>query len=158
MTYSARSFVIVMLIAGVGLLFATRATAGVNVNESGNAVLCKGKSCTWLKPACKQEGGKYTEGAGGTGKCNFRSEGKFRFSAVPRNDEQANRQKLRNVAPDRGRLVPRNQQFKVKRPGGAEVVCCTHWNTAKGGTGCAIYADSCPDDAFTVECGRTGCW
>jgi len=61
------------------------------------------------------------------------------------------------VAPDKGRLIT-NPQFKVKESGGTEAVCCTSWNTSTGGTGCATYEDSCPDNTFTVECGKDGCW
>lgn len=63
------------ILAAIGLVsfmaLPGSAMAKVNVNENGNAVLCKGKTCKWLKPACKEEGGTYTQGAGGTGKCNF---------------------------------------------------------------------------------------
>lgn len=77
---------------------------------------------------------------------------------TPKDNKQVERQTLRNVAPNRGRLVPSNPQFKAKGAGGTGVVCCTHWNTSTGGTGCATYPDSCPDNTFTVECGNDGCW
>ncbi|MBL1274550.1 MAG: hypothetical protein COB30_000520 [Ectothiorhodospiraceae bacterium] len=38
------------------------------------------------------------------------------------------------------------------------VVCCTNWNTATGGTGCATYPDSCDSNQFEVTCGGDGCW
>ena len=72
------------LVTALGLVPAGDAQAGINVNESGNAVLCKGKkSCGWLKTACGKEGGTYAKGSGGTGKCNFPSKQKFGFSAAP---------------------------------------------------------------------------
>lgn len=71
---------------------------------------------------------------------------------------QVERPALRNIAPNRGRLVLPNMQFKAKGAGGTGVVCCTHWNTQTGGTGCATYPDSCPSNTFTVECGKDGCW
>ena len=64
--------------------------------------------------------------------------------------------KFRKVSPQRGRLVKKKFGFKAR--GGAAATCCTHWNTSTGGTGCATYPDSCPDNTFTVSCGKTGCW
>ena len=75
---------VVMAGIGVSSMFAaTDVMAGINVNENGNSVLCKGKSCDWLKPACKKEGGTYTEGSGGTGKCNFPAVADVGFTAKP---------------------------------------------------------------------------
>lgn len=158
MKYFTHRLTVVMLITGFGLLDAGLATAGINVNESGNAVLCKDKACNWLKPACSKEGGTYTQGAGGTGKCNFPSIGELQLIAAPKAGEQVTHQPLRNISPDRGRLVPSKRRLKVKGSGDTEAVCCTHWNTSSGGTGCATYPDSCPDDTFTVKCGKDGCW
>ena len=64
---------------------------------------------------------------------------------------------LRSVAPNRGQLVRGNPRF-TSIGGNASVVCCTHWNTATGGTGCATYPDQCPAPLFTVECKADGCW
>ena len=36
--------------------------------------------------------------------------------------------------------------------------CCTHWNSSTGGTGCASFEGSCPDNTFSVNCGENGCW
>ena len=64
---------------------------------------------------------------------------------------------LRMVAPNRGKLIRGNPKFTaIGGPQG--VVCCTHWNTSTGGTGCATFPDQCPSDQFTVECGDDGCW
>ena len=62
----ARRLAVVLGVAALGLLPAPPALAGINVNETDNSVLCKGASCKWLKQACKQERGTYSEGAGGT--------------------------------------------------------------------------------------------
>ena len=62
---------------------------------------------------------------------------------------------LKKVAPDRSRLVPGNPQFSAI---GSAAVCCTHWNTSTGGTGCATYEGECPANTFTVECKADGCW
>jgi len=64
---------------------------------------------------------------------------------------------LRVVAPGKGRLVPGHPKFTAIG-GSVAAVCCTHWNTSTGGTGCATYPDQCPDNTFTVECGADGCW
>lgn len=80
----ASCLILFAAIGGASLAAGTTAQAGVNVNEKGNSVLCKGKSCSWLKPACKKEGGKYTAGAGGTGKCNFPGKAALGFTAVPK--------------------------------------------------------------------------
>jgi hypothetical protein len=64
---------------------------------------------------------------------------------------------LRTVAPNRGKLIRGNPKF-TSIGGNQGVVCCTHWNTSTGGTGCATFPDQCPSDTFTVECGDDGCW
>ena len=47
-------------------------TAGTNVNESDNSILCKGtSSCNNLKTYCAKEGGSYTPGVEDYGKCNL---------------------------------------------------------------------------------------
>ena len=74
-----------MVLSAIGVAMPIdRAVAGVNVNESGNSVLCKGSSCTWLKTACAKEKGTYHEGAGGTGKCNFPATAAIGFTTEPR--------------------------------------------------------------------------
>jgi len=62
---------------------------------------------------------------------------------------------LRSIAPGKGRLVEGKLKMTTAAAG---VVCCTHWNTSTGGTGCATYPDQCPSNTFTVECGADGCW
>jgi hypothetical protein len=64
---------------------------------------------------------------------------------------------LRSISPSVGHLVV-HPKLKLKSSGPLEVTCCTHWNTSTGGTGCATYPDTCPDNTFTVECGDDGCW
>jgi hypothetical protein len=66
-------------------------------------------------------------------------------------------QLLRSIAPSVGHVVIA-PKLKLKSSGPMEVTCCTHWNTSTGGTGCATYPDTCPDNTFTVECGDDGCW
>ena len=66
-------------------------------------------------------------------------------------------QLLRSISPQMGHLVL-HPKLKLKSSGPLEVVCCTHWNSSTGGTGCATYPDTCPDNTFTVECGDDGCW
>lgn len=63
---------------------------------------------------------------------------------------------LRTVAPDRARFVFIKPKFTSGGP--AAVTCCTNWNSSTGGTGCASFEDSCPDDQFQVDCGDDGCW
>ena len=77
--------------------------------------------------------------------------------AVAANTKKATATTLRTVAPGNGRLVPGNPKFTAIG-GNVAAVCCTHWNSSTGGTGCATYPDQCPDNTFTVECGSDGCW
>jgi hypothetical protein len=63
------------------------------------------------------------------------------------------------------RSIPPTRAVRVSPPGGlatptrgSAVTCCTNWNTSTGGTGCATYPDTCPDNQFQVDCGPTGCW
>ena len=88
------SLVVVAAVGSVGVLSTGGAVAGINVNEKGNSVLCKGKkSCTWLKQACAGEKGKYTPGKGGTGKCNFPATAALGFTAIPKSTPKQKIQK-----------------------------------------------------------------
>jgi hypothetical protein len=78
------------------------------------------------------------------------------YSAEKKAVVQIDKKTLRTVAPNRGKLVPGRPKFMTLAA--SKVVCCTHWNTSTGGTGCATYPDICPDNTFTVECGDDGCW
>ena len=66
--------------------------------------------------------------------------------------------KLRTISPQKGRMVRPPKVDSLKGGGVSRATCCTHWNTSTGGTGCATYPDTCPDNTFTVDCGPTGCW
>jgi|GEM_PF-6965023 len=55
-----------------------------------------------------------------------------------------------------GRVVP--APVFTSLPDLTMETCCTHWNSATGGTGCASYEGPCPSNTFTVECGANGCW
>jgi hypothetical protein len=73
---------------GATFLHFAAAKAGVNVNETGNSVSCKGQqSCTWLQQGCNREGGKYSDGTDSQGevygRCSFPLTGKINDFAAP---------------------------------------------------------------------------
>lgn len=63
-------------------------------------------------------------------------------------------EKTRSIAPERAQKVI----LKLKADDTKGSVCCTHWNTSTGGTGCASFPDECPSGQFKVDCGAKGCW
>ena len=77
--------------------------------------------------------------------------------AMMKSHDMTQSQQLRTIAPSRAKSVKLIRGFKAKE-GGAAVTCCTHWNSSTGGTGCASFEGSCPDNQFEVECGSSGCW
>lgn len=77
--------------------------------------------------------------------------------------------KTYKIDPSRASLVIKNQPIIVFRKPATELgykvventvglTCCTNWNTATGGTGCASFSDSCPSDQFEVTCKGNGCF
>lgn len=74
-------------ITGATFLHFTVAKAGVSVNEVGNSILCKGKSCEWVQKGCNEEGGKYTDATDDQGvvygKCNLPLTGKINDFTAP---------------------------------------------------------------------------
>ena len=77
---------------------------------------------------------------------------------LPKDNKVVELQTLRNVAPNRGQPVPFGLQLKANGSGSTKVVCCTTFNSSIGGKGCATFPDVCPDNTFTMKCGKDGCW